>query len=205
MKHNKRTRDLARKDLCWRYSLPRNRSAAMEMTMGTMVTIVLLTMVLILGGYFISKVYSSGMDNIDNIDTSIKNEINELFAKEENRKLVIYPPSRDVKIRKGTEGSGFGLVIRNIENTAGIFSYGITAEETDCNMRLADAENLIALNKERSNINIPPGSIMEDSIVVKFNIPETAPPCKITYVVTMKKDNVLYGSSTDVYLTVESK
>ena len=58
-------------------------------------------------------------------------------------------------------------------------------------MRLPEAEDLISLNKQRNNILIPAGSIMEDPIFVKFDIPETSPPCQIVYVINMEKENKL--------------
>lgn len=181
------------------------KKGAMEMTMGTMVTIVLLTMVLILGGYFVSKIFTSGMENINSIDQNVKNQINKLFSEDNTKKLVIYPPSRDITIKKGDEGIGFGLSIRNVGDEADKFSYVISAEETSCGMQLSKAEDLIVLNKERNNIAIPAGNVMDDPIFVKFTVPETTPPCKITYTVNMEQGTKPYGSSVDVYVTIKSK
>lgn len=85
------------------------------------------------------------------------------------------------------------------------FSYEITAEETSCGMTLSQADNLISLNKQRNNILIPAGSFMENPIFVKFDILETTLPCKITYMISMRKGNQAYGTPTDVYLEIKSK
>jgi hypothetical protein len=180
------------------------KKAAMEMSVGTIVTIVLLMTVLILGLVLVRTIFKGSIENIEGIDQAVKSEIEKLFAENENKKIIVYPPSRDIKIRKGEDSRGFGLSIRNVGDEDQ-FSYDITAQETDCNMGLNEAENLISLNKQRSNILIPAGSIMEDPIFVKFNIPETAPPCQITYIINMKKGTQTYGASTDVYLTIKTK
>src|SRR3989339_198223 len=48
-----------------------SRKAQMEMTMGTLVTIVLLTMALILGGYFVRQIFSGATTSIEGIDQAM--------------------------------------------------------------------------------------------------------------------------------------
>jgi len=180
----------------------KNRRAAMEMSVGTIVTIVLLMTVLILGLVLVRTIFKSSVENINGIDTAVKAEINKLFAEDDSKKIVVYPSTREVTIKKGVDSSGFGLSIRNVGGENSKFSYEISAEETSCDMQLAKAEDLIALNRQRNNIVIPAGSIMDDPIFVKFSIPETAPPCKIVYSINMEQGTQLYGSSIDVYVTI---
>jgi len=183
----------------------KNKLAAMEMSIGTIVTIVLLMTVLILGLVLVRTIFKSSVENIEGIDTAVKAEIQKLFAEDENKKIVVYPATRDVVIKKGDESRGFGISIRNIGDTAEKFSYEIDAQEASCDMQLTKAEELIVLNKQRNNIIIPAGSIMEDPIFVKFNIPDTTPPCKIVYTINMERGTEPYGSSIDVYLTIKSE
>ena len=109
-----------------------------------------------------------------------------------------------VVIKKGEDTRGFGLSIRNIDEEA-TFSYEITAQEVSCSMQLTEAEKLISLNRERNNIVIPAGSIMENPIFVKFNIPDNTAPCQIVYSINILKGTEAYGASTDVYVTVKSE
>ncbi len=185
-----------------------SKQGAMEMTMGTMVTIVLLTMVLILGGYFVSQVFFSAKENIENIDTGIKNEINKLFSDDSSRKIVVYPEKREIKIQKGKDNSGFAFSIRNVEQTESTFSYEVSAIETSCGMTLTKADELIALGKEGTGIKLPAGNFMEDAIFVRFNIPETAPPCRIRYSIDVykgAKGGTLYSPSLGVDLEIKSE
>ena len=50
----------------------KSKRAAMEMSVGTMVTIILLVTVLVLGIFFVQKIFKSGTSAIDNIDTEVQ-------------------------------------------------------------------------------------------------------------------------------------
>lgn len=107
-----------------------SKKAAMEMSVGTIVTIVLLMTVLILGLILVRTIFKGAVENINGIDQAVKGEINKLFAEDSSRKIVVYPPTRLVKIQKGQQDLGFGFSIRNVEGSASSFSYSISAEET---------------------------------------------------------------------------
>jgi hypothetical protein len=183
----------------------RNKKAAMELTMGTMVTIVLLVMVLILGGYFVQKIFFSASGSIDAIDESVKSEINKLFSEDTNKKIIIYPPSRTIPLNKGDRGEGFALSIRNVGTAPDTFTYEVAAIETDCpeSLSVTQADGFLGLGKSGS-VQIAAGSIMENPTLITFNIPETAPPCSIKYGITMQKGGQLYGSSVDVVVNIEA-
>lgn len=173
--------------------------------MGTMVTIVLLVMVLILGGFFVNKIFFSAQSSIDVIDVAVKDEISKLFSNDANKKIVILPASRRIDLEKGARGKGFAFSIRNIGTEAASFSYTIQAQETDCpsSLSVSQAGDLLALGKQ-GNVQIPAGSIMENPILVTYNIPETAPPCAVKYSINMQKGEELYGASVDVIVTIQS-
>jgi len=182
------------------------KKGAMELSVGTIVTIVLLMTVLILGLVLVRTIFKGAVENIGGIDTAVKGEIDKLFAEDDSRKIVVYPPTRLIKIKKGEDSQGFGFSIRNVGDDDS-FSYNIKAEEIDsnCDMRLSEAEDLITLGRERANIQIASGSKMQDPVFVRFNIPETAPLCQIRYSITMEKGNQLYGASVDVDLVIKGE
>jgi len=180
-----------------------SKKAAMEMSVGTIVTIVLLMTILILGLVLVRTIFKTATTSIDGIDDAMRSQVQKLFAEDDNRKIVIQPANREVSLKKGDEGRGFGLFIRNVGETSQ-FSYDLTAQETDCGLSLTEAEDLISLNKQRKAITIPGGNIMESGILVKFKIPETVPPCLIAYSVAVELEGKPY-TSTDVYVTIEGK
>ena len=110
-------------------SLPAfGKKAQLEMSVGTIVTIVLLTLALILGVILTNTIFQGAKENINSIDQSVKTEINKLFAEDTSRMIVVYPPTMQVSIAKGTPG-GFGFSIRNVDRDDGTFSYDVAASE----------------------------------------------------------------------------
>lgn len=180
----------------------KNKKAAMEMSVGTIVTIVLLMTALILGLVLVRTIFRGATENIEGVNDAVRAEVEKLFSEDTRKRVVIIPSTREVVLNKGDSTRGFGLSIRNLGDK-GKFSYSIDAQEIACNKRLADADNLVSLNKQRNDIIIEGGSKMEDPIFVKFNIPETFPPCEIVYSINIEKDRETYGSSLDVYLMVK--
>jgi len=176
----------------------KNKKAAMEMSVGTIVTIVLLMTVLVLGLVLVRTIFFSSIDNIKGIDQAIKNEIRGLFSEDSTRKVVIYPETRRIIIKKGVDDSGFGFAIRNLEDEAKTFSYEISAVETSCpnSLRLDAADEFISLGRESNNLIIPAGSIMDTEIFVRFRIPLTAPACEIRYNI-----NVFLESRNNPYIS----
>lgn len=176
------------------------KKAAMEMSVGTIVTIVLLMTVLILGLILIRTIFVKSTNAIDEIDNQIQSEITRLFA-DEGKRIVIYPKEREVRMKKGSSG-GFAFSIMNKEMTPGVFSYEVSVEEVsrDCQLTESQAEGFIVLGKSGSR-SLGSGDSLENAILVKFQIPETAPLCMIRYKVEVNKDGVFY-SGADIDLKI---
>jgi hypothetical protein len=184
-------------------NLFKNKSGAMEMSVGTIVTIVLLMAVLVLGLVLVQRIFKGSTENINVVDQKVKDQINKLFSEDDLKQVIIYP-STYIQLNKG-KSAGFGLSIRNIEDTPGSFSYTIIAKETSCGMSLTSAGDLIAVGGSRDGITISPGSIMQDPIYVRFDIPENAPPCIVSYSVDVKKGTSNYGSTIPVDVEILSR
>jgi hypothetical protein len=173
-----------------------SKRAAMEMSVGTIVTIVLLMTVLILGLVMIRTIFKGSIENINTIDQSVKNEISKLFSEDTSKRIVVYPTSKKVIIQKGEDSLGFGFSLRNVESEQKDFTYRIEAVDSSCNMNFNEAEKLIALGRVRTTpITLPPGTFMDDPIFVRFGIPETTPPCLIKYEITVESNGEAYTRS----------
>lgn len=183
---------------------PVGKKAAIEMSVGTIVTIVLLMTTLILGLILVRNIFSGSVENINSIDQAVKNEINKLFAEDDARKIVIYPAAREITVKKGDEG-GFGFSIRNTEEQDGSFSYEVKAMEASCELSLSKADELIILGKSSSGINIPSGDSMDNPILVKFSISDNIPLCNIRYGLDVEKGNQQYGQTITIDLKVEAR
>jgi len=167
----------------------------MEMSVGTMVTIVLLMIVLVLGIFFIQRIFRTGTTAIDGIDAKIQNEIDNLFT-QEGKKLVVYPKEREISIEQGEDG-GFGFSVENKDTVSGEFSYLVSAGEiaSNCQLTIAQADSLIILGKS-GTFSLASGNKLEDAIFVKFDVSETTPLCRIRYNIDVEKDGEVYATST---------
>ena len=79
----------------------KNKKAAMEMTMGTIVTIVLLVSVMILGLVFVRNIMCAGIILTDDITTGTTNEIKNLFGTKDYGIKCIGEGGQEVKIGGG--------------------------------------------------------------------------------------------------------
>lgn len=177
---------------------PKNRKAAMEMSVGTIVTIVLLMSVLILGIFLVQKIFSTSTNAIDSVDTKIQSEIDLLFSTNQNARHSTVPKEREVTIKKGDSG-GFAFSVFNKDTTEGNFAYTTVVSEvaSNCQLTEEEAENLIILGK-KGDRDIPSGDKLADAFFVKFQIPETTPLCQITYTVEITKDESVYTGFSKV-------
>jgi len=180
----------------------RNKKAAMEMSVGTMVTIVLFMIVLVLGIFFIQKIFSTGTNAIETIDSQVQTELQKLFSNE-GAKLAFYPTSRDVVVKKGDIPKGFAFQIRNNDVEDAVFTYTTTATDTSkCGSTFSeDYANDMLLSGSGTTPAVGPGDTSEATLV-KFVIPESAPPCTIGYKLEITKGSSAY-SGLNFFLTIK--
>ena len=177
------------------------KRAAMEMSVGTMVTIVLLMIVLVLGIFFIQKIFRSGTNAIDTIDSQVQSEIQKLFA-QEGRSLAVYPTSREVVLTKGDDPKGFAFSVKNNDEEA---SYTFTVSATDvsnCGTSLSAATANSYLIGGTGSFNLGAGKALDLPKLVKFDIPDSAPICTIVYTIDIKRAGAS-SSTADVFVTIK--
>ncbi len=165
------------------------------MSVGTIVTIVLLMSVLVLGIFLVKNIFSSAKGAVDLTDEQLRNEINKLFS-EENR-ISIYPGTRFVEIKQ-EETDGVGIGIRNLlTGEAGTkkFSYEVVATEVeDCGVSKEEAESWIVTGKSEEDIPIPSGAFLTDKIL--FRIPVGAPLCIAKYRINVDAEGDTYATDS---------
>lgn len=180
------------------------KKAAMEMSVGTIVTIVLLMTVLIMGLVLVRTIFKSSTENITSIDEAVKDQLRELFVSDNSRKIVILPVRREISLKKGESG-GFAFAIRNDEPSTGSFSYDVSIVEiaSNCQMTNEAAESLIILGRRSiDDLIIPSGSKLENPVHVNFRIPESASICDIRYGLNVQKDGQAYSPTITVDLFI---
>ncbi len=175
----------------------KSKTAAMEMSVGTIVTIVLLVTVLILGVVLIKNIFSSAKGVVDLTDTQLRNEINKLFSEES--KVSIYPGTRFIEIKQASSGDGVGVGIRNLLTGASSnkkFSYEVSISDADldekCGINAQTAESWIATGRSEENIQIASGDFAMQRVT--FDIPIGSPLCTIRFRINVQADSANYAT-----------
>ena len=167
----------------------------MEISVGTIVTIVLLMTVLILGLVLVRTIFSSAKYNIEIIDEKIRGEIGKLFG--DDQPMVVYLPNQKAEIKQGEEW-GVAWAVKNLEEgttESSLLTYEVVASDTEmCGISEEVATGYIYPGqKETTGIPLRPGQINIE--ISRVNIPMTAPLCTLRYRINTELDGVNYYSS----------
>jgi hypothetical protein len=185
--------------LQYSFKMKKSRHAAMEMSVGTMVTIVLLMIVLVLGIFFIQRIFSSGTNAIDSIDSQVQAEIQKLFA-EEGKPIAVYPTSRDVIIKRGDDPKGFAFSVKNDDAGGTAFTYTVTATDvSNCGGSLTQEMANSYLIGGSGSFNLGQGNTLDLPRLVRLDVPESAPVCTIIYNLDVQRDGPF--STADIFVT----
>jgi len=173
----------------------RGKRGAIELSIGTIVIIVLAMSMLILGLVLVKNIFSGSSENILQMNDKVKDQINKLFV--EDKRTVVYLPNQIARIQQNKDwGVAFG--IKNLaRGTAdvGRFSYDVTVSDPDvkqkCGVGERDVEGWITTGRSDS-MDIAPGQIYAG--IVRFLIPENAPLCTVRFHIDVKMDGVTYAT-----------
>ena len=190
--------------------IKRDKRAAIEMSVGTIVTIVLMVSMLVLGLVLIRGIFSAGKSAIIQIDSKTKSQIDQLFKEDDKKMVVPVPTDRKINIKQGTNQEGFGFVLRNVYNTPMDFSYSVGVDpeftiENKCNGLTKIGADGWLLARD-GTIPLGAGKIQENGELVLFNIPRDAPPCTIPFMVDVKeKSTNRFYQSLKMFVTIEGE
>lgn len=160
----------------------KSKKAAMEMSIGTIVVVVLSITMLILGVMLIRGIFSKTEDstnavfeNLDSIAAGLGND--------ENAKMIITPTSQKLAIKIGeSETLGVGIMNRlsGTESKDALFSYEINVVDDDienrCGFTPKEAQSWIIVGRKDSDVKIKPGEL--GSFLVEIEIPKIgSTPC----------------------------
>jgi len=173
--------------------MPENKKAALQLSIGTIVIIVIAMAMLILGIVLVQQIFSVAKYNVNTIDQKVRNEISKLFT--EDKKIVVYLANQKAEIKQG-EDWGIAFAIKNLETgtaEASRFSYNIFVSDPDlrknCGISEREAEDWMVTGRSDS-VNLPPGDVYFG--IVRFSIPLGAPMCTARFHIEVKKDAEIY-------------
>lgn len=173
----------------------KSKRGAIEMSVGTIVIIVLSMSMLILGMVLVKNIFSGASNNVLAMNDGVKNEINKLFT--EDKRTVVYLPNQIAKIKQNEDwGVAFG--IKNLAKgtaEAGRFHYEVTVSDPDvrqkCGIGERDIESWIKTGRADDAVIAPGQSYFG---IVRFLIPENAPLCTVRFHIDVTKDNAAYAT-----------
>ncbi len=172
-----------------------DKKAAMELSVSTIVIIVLAMTMLILGLVLIQSIFKGAQNNVDSLNDKVKAEIDKLFVEDKN--IVMYLSERTAKVNQGKIfGVAFG--IKNTQQgtaSQGQFTYEINANDPDlqtqCGISQQDAESWVYPGRTGS-FQLAPGETYYG--LAKFNIPAGSTLCTVRYTLSVQLDNKPYAT-----------
>lgn len=172
-----------------------NKKGAVELSIGTIVIIVLAMSMLILGLVLVKNIFSGATYNVGQMNEKVKGEINKLFV--EDQKILVYLPEH---LAKASRNDQFGVAFAYVNKNKGTttvpkFYYKIEVDSADLRtscegLSVRDAESWIKQGKESSPIGVAAGD--KQYGLVRFSVPESAPLCIVRYNILVFQDNQPY-------------
>ena len=183
----------------------KNKRGAIELSMSTIVVLVLAMSMLILGLVLIRTIFTGAQYNVNTINDKVREQINQLFVEDE--KMVIYLADQKLDVKQGTEW-GVAFAVKNLikgESDAGKFAYAVSVNnpseiKSNCGgLTEKEALSWIQAGKEGS-LTLTPGETGYD--IVRFSIPSGSPLCIVRYTVEIKyPTNYKSGGDQRIYVS----
>jgi len=166
------------------------KKRGMELTISTLVVIILALMMLIVGTIIVKKTYCAAITGVTSMDDLTRQQIMNLFSQQDNKVAV---KELENEISRGIY-YGVGFIIENEDKiTSAGFSYNINAIDLgDCPISEQDAEDYI-VSGNSGTATIAAGDTFSD--VVEFMVPKDAPLCSLKYQIEVEKNGEFYGSA----------
>ena len=173
--------------------ISKNKKAALELSMGTIVILVLAMSMLILGLVLIKAIFSGAKYNVDQMNKKVEGKIAELFA--EDQRMGVHLANNIAEIPQGSEW-GVAFVLKNQKRATTEeqkFDYEVTMEESHCKLDRNEAMDWIILGRE-GDAKIAPGQTK--GWIIRFEMPETAPLCSVRYNIHVDADSEDYATES---------
>jgi|WetSurMetagenome_2_1015567.scaffolds.fasta_scaffold174179_2 hypothetical protein len=165
-----------------------NKKGAIELSIGTIVIIVIAMSMLILGLVLVRTIFTSAITSVTSIDAGVKNKIQQMFSEDEQKKIALIPDQGIIELKQGEIGSGFALSIRNTPGGGATskYSYAVSVADPDIQTKCGYSElNMIGPNgkasitagKRMDDITLADGNAMDTPVHVRFSVAEDAPIC----------------------------
>lgn len=179
------------------------KNAQMEMSVGTIITIVLLMTVLVLGLVLTRSIFSGATNAVDLTNAQLTDQINKLFS--QDKKMVIYPGTSEIAMKRGGKTAiGIGIKNRLEGNSASQkFNYRVSVDSSAdvCGLSPSNIQAWIQ-DATGTNLDMPTGDDTQIEKVL-FNIPSTAPLCSVKIRIEVTVNNNVNYASDSFYMVIQ--
>lgn len=188
------------------------KKAAMEMSVGTLVTIVLLMAVLGLGLFLVNKIFGGATESVDTINDKVLGEINDLFSDQDASVVVKLGADRKAKIKDGTDDFGIAIGAQTSDGssvgTRSRLQYKLeldTSETGNCIAVLGGSAQVKSLMAQRTSEWIGFDGFDGSTAWARlsFNIPKGTAECSQKIFVDVKDTARPQNSTSGTYLKIQ--
>jgi hypothetical protein len=172
------------------------KRAAVELSISTIVIVVLAVSMLILGLVLVRTIFSGAKSVADMSSDQMKNQIATLFG--EAKKVVVYPDSKRVDVVQGELG-GFGIGIKNLiqgSSSGKLFSYEVIVSDPDvqkkCGVTDTAILGLITTGRAEKDISLASGELTAGKVLFSTSVGD--PQCTVRFRINVMVNNEPYGS-----------
>ncbi len=176
--------------------LVKNKSGAIELSISTIVIVVLAMSMLILGLVLVKNIFSGAKSVVDMTNDQLKNQVSQLFG--EDKKLVVYPDSKLIEVKQGEPG-GFGIGIKNLQqgsSTDSKFSYEVVVSDPEvrskCGVGESQIAQLITTGRTENNIPLASGEFTQTKVLFETQVGDSL--CTVRFRINVKLNGQNYAS-----------
>ncbi|MBR9705428.1 hypothetical protein GOV14_00160 [Candidatus Pacearchaeota archaeon] len=108
----------------------KQKKAAMELSIGTVVVLVLAMAMLVLGGVLVKKIFFGATESVDELTGKVRNQIADLFAKGDSNIIIKLGSDKSADVKQGDVdyGIAFGATPENGVVDRNSFKYKLTLD-----------------------------------------------------------------------------
>ena len=180
-----------------------NKKAAMELSMSTIVILVLAMTMLVLGLVLIRSIFRGATESINELNEKVMGEITRLLVDDSNKLVVNLGADRIARIKADTQNFGISFGAKTIDGSAviaGRMKYKLSLDESsrdNCisNLGRKTTEDLF---KQTMGANIEFDRFEGDTAyaIIQLDIPEATPLCSQKVYIDVTDNNQPVGRET---------